>query len=82
LNPESSRSVAASKLLLDLMEKGESSEKVIPLTEMSMADLKQLAADMFDVFDDREAIDLAEQEAAERESNSSKASKTNLKKKK
>ncbi len=53
MDPDHPRSVQASKLLIEMMEKAESSQVEIPLAEKSNEELKVMAAALYDEFDDR-----------------------------
>lgn len=49
------RSVQAAKVLIEMMEKGESRQADVPLTEMSNEELRKLAAELHDAVDERTA---------------------------
>jgi hypothetical protein len=52
-DPDNPRSVQAAKVLIGLMETSEQRQIEVPLSEMSMNDLRQLTSDMYDEFDER-----------------------------
>lgn len=52
-DPENTRSVQASKLLVDMMEKAELKTAATPLADMSNEEIRLLAAELHDEVDDR-----------------------------
>jgi hypothetical protein len=52
-DPEHKSAVAAARLLFEMLEKGEKAIDTIPLADMTDKEMKELMAEMYDVFDAR-----------------------------
>ena len=53
-NPDHKSAVAAARLIFDMIAKGEKATEMVPLADRSNAELKKMAADLYDEFDDRD----------------------------